>query len=275
MSYIKFAREVHMIPKIIHYCWFGSGPLPLISQKCITSWKRYFPEYEIREWNESNYNVHKIPYIDEAYRAEKYAFVSDYARFDILYNHGGIYFDTDVEVIKPFDDILSSGGFMGFESTGKVIAAGLGIGCNAGLGILYQILEFYSTLHFINPDGTYNLHTVVEYVTNILKTYGLKNENIIQELDGLNIYPSEYFSPLSAITGKLTITKNTHSIHHYTATWIPDKEKYFYVLKKRFCRVFGRNLGTLFSCPLFLFMNISNYGVKMGVKKILMKLMDK
>jgi hypothetical protein len=208
-----------MIPKIIHYCWFGGNPLPELAQKCIGSWKKYFPDYEIKEWNESNYDVHKIAYIDEAYRAKKYAFVSDYARFDILYQYGGIYFDTDVEVIKPFDDILAHGGFMGVESIGKV-AAGLGIGCNAGLGIVYQILDFYARLHFINSDGTYNLHTVVEYVTAILEKNGLKEENTIQCLDDLTVYPIEYFCPISFKTGQIKITENTHSIHHYDGSWL-------------------------------------------------------
>jgi hypothetical protein len=211
-----------MIPKIIHYCWFGGNPLPGLAQKCIASWRKYFPGYEIKEWNESNYDVHKIPYIDEAYTVKKYAFVSDYARFDILYQYGGIYFDTDVEVIKPFDDILSGGGFMGIESIGKVA---LGIGCNAGLGIVYQILEFYARVHFIHTDGSYNLHTVVEYVSAILKENGLKEENTIQYLDGLTIYPKEYFCPDLLFLKLTKPSKNTHSIHHYAGSWLTGEKK--------------------------------------------------
>lgn len=108
-----------MIPKIIHYCWFGRGPLPELAQKCIASWKKYLPDYEIKEWNEDNFDVNIIPYTAEAYQAKKYAFVSDYARFWILYQYGGIYFDTDVEVIRPMDDIISKGNFMGFETDPK------------------------------------------------------------------------------------------------------------------------------------------------------------
>lgn len=122
-----------MIPKIIHYCWFGRGPLPELAQKCIASWKKYLPDYEIKEWNEDNFDVNIIPYTAEAYQAKKYAFVSDYARFWIMYHYGGIYFDTDVEVIRPMDDIVANGNFMGFEvdpdgentiGRGSVIAAG-------------------------------------------------------------------------------------------------------------------------------------------------------
>jgi len=213
-----------MIPKIIHYCWFGGNPLPKSAKKCIASWRKYFPDYEIKEWNESNYDVHKIPYINEAYNAKKYAFVSDYARFDILYLYGGIYFDTDVEVIKHFDDILKNGGFMGFESIGMV-ATGLGMGCSARLGIIHQILEFYATLNFINSDGSYNTHTVVTYVTSILKKHGLRDDNVIQQFDGLVIYPIEYFCPKKFETDELVITSNTHCIHHYASSWMPSKEK--------------------------------------------------
>jgi hypothetical protein len=263
-----------MIPKVIHYCWFGGNPLPELAQKCIASWKRYFPGYEIKEWNESNYDIHKIAYIDEAYNAKKYAFVSDYARFDILYQDGGIYFDTDVEVIKPFDDIVKNGGFMGFEYAGQV-AAGLGIGCNAGLGIINQILELYSTLHFFNSDGTYNLHTVVEYVSEILKKNGLKPENNIQVLDGVIIYPTDYFAPKSNITGELKVTKNTRSIHHYDASWVSPKERAYYKRKRALSRLFGAKLGVLMSIPFFFLMNLRCYGLRFGLKRFFGKLINR
>ena len=147
-----------MIPKTIHYCWFGGNPLPKLAMKCINSWKKYFPDYTIIEWNEHNYDISKIPYIAEAYKAKKYAFVSDYARFDILYQCGGLYFDTDVEVIKPFDDILSHGPFMGCEIDGGEkeinVAPGLGIAASPGLGIYKHIIDFYATQHFLKDDGS-------------------------------------------------------------------------------------------------------------------------
>ncbi|MDR0473287.1 MAG: glycosyl transferase [Treponema sp.] len=225
-----------MIPKIIHYCWFGGNPLSELAQKCIASWKKYFPDYEIREWNELNYDINKIPYTNEAYNARKYAFVSDYARFDILYQYGGIYFDVDVEVIKPFDDILKDGGFMGFELTKT-----LGIGCNAGLGIVYQILEFYATLHFVNHDGSYNTHTVVEYVTTILKKYGLKMENTIQQFDGFFVYPTEYFCPKDYGTGILNITKYTYTIHHFAGSWLENPQIKFNNRVYKIYALFGKN----------------------------------
>uniref|UniRef100_UPI004027572F glycosyltransferase n=1 Tax=Segatella hominis TaxID=2518605 RepID=UPI004027572F len=139
-----------MIPKIIHYCWFGLGPLPELAQKCIASWKKYLPDYEIKEWNEDNFDVNIIPYTAEAYQAKKYAFVSDYARFWILYKYGGIYFDTDVEVIRPIDDIVERGNFMGFETGPKLqlkedaseasVNPGLGMGVAPGLGLIKKML---------------------------------------------------------------------------------------------------------------------------------------
>jgi len=260
-----------VIPKIIHYCWFGRNPLPELAQKCIASWKKYFPDYEIKEWNESNYDVHKIPYISEAYNAKKYAFVSDYARFDILFQYGGIYFDTDVEVIKPFEDILKNGGFMGFESTGSV-ATGLGIGCNAGLGIIYQILQLYKSIHFINSDGSYNLHTVVEYVTDILKKNGLKEENIIQQFEGFIVYPTDYFCPFSLKTYTLIITNNTHSIHHYDASWISINEKKWKKFRIKCIKKVGYRLGSLLAFCYFFIICLISFNIKTFLNIIKTKL---
>lgn len=220
-----------MIPKIIHYCWFGRNPLPDLAIKCIDSWKKFFPDYEIKEWNEDNFNVNIIPYTAEAYRAKKYAFVSDYARFWILYHHGGLYFDTDVEVIKPMDDIVAKGPFMGCEGiptkevTTLGVAPGLGLGVNPGLGLYKDFLDYYSKLSFYNPNGMRNQVTIVEYTTEILCKHGLKNVEGIQYVAGVYIYPKEYFCPKDYVTNRLTITNNTYSIHHYTATWKPKWER--------------------------------------------------
>lgn len=212
-----------MIPKIIHYCWFGGKSLPEDAKKCIASWKRYLPDYEIKEWNEQNFDVNSIPYTAQAYAAEKYAFVSDYARFKVLYEQGGLYFDTDVEVIKPFDDILSRGAFMGCELSAPLrdaVNPGLGLGVAPGLGLYKEILDKYATLSFLNDDGSLNLTTVVKYTTDILISHGLKASNEIQTIAGVNIYPKEYFNPLNDNTGKLEITPQTHSIHWYSKTWM-------------------------------------------------------
>lgn len=213
-----------MIPKTIHYCWFGRNPLPSLAIKCIDSWKKFFPDYEIKEWNEDNFDVNIIPYTKEAYEAKKYAFLSDYARFWILYNHGGIYFDTDVEVIKPFDNVIAKGPWMGYESdltthhTNGAINPGLGFGCKANMPIIKYILDNYSNLHFCK-NGKYNLKTILAYTTEAFIENGLKIEDGIQQCCGFTIYPSEYFNPLNSMTKTIDLTGNTRSIHHYMASW--------------------------------------------------------
>lgn len=208
-----------MIPKIIHYCWFGGNPLPPLAQKCIASWRKYLPEYEIREWNEKNFDVNAIPYTRDAYQAKKYAFVSDYARFWILYRYGGIYFDTDVEMINPIDDILAKGAFMGCErDAGPEVNPGLGIASPAGHGMYRELLDFYSTLNFVTIDGGYNLTTIVAYTTTILRKHGLSDKKGIQKIGDLTVYPREYFCPKSPL-GEKCFTRNTRTIHHYAGSW--------------------------------------------------------
>lgn len=218
--------------------------MPISAQKCIDSWKKYFPDYEIIEWNEQNFDVNKILYTKQAYEAKKYAFVSDYARFDIIYNHGGLYFDTDVEVIKSFDDILQKGSFMGCETDGDAeitVAPGLGIGAKKGLEIYKDILNAYEGFHFLNDDGTYNTTTIVRYTTDILTEKGLKNISGIQNIEGVTIYPKEYFNPLDDLTGKLVKTENTHSIHWYSKTWLSKGEIFRSKITKPFHRIFGKD----------------------------------
>ena len=236
-----------MIPKIIHYCWFGRGPLPELAQKCIDSWKKYLPDYEIKEWNEDNFDVNIIPYTAEAYKAGKYAFVSDYARFWILYKYGGIYFDTDVEVIRPIDDIIARGNFMGFEtdptpcdshkqgrqnaSTASV-APGLGLGVNPGLGLVKKMLDYYENAHFVHEANMRNQITVVHICTKVLRDNGLQEVKGVQKVADGYIYPSEYFCPINVTTGRIHVERNTRTIHHYAGTWVDRKFSLKEVFKK-------------------------------------------
>lgn len=235
-----------MIPKIIHYCWFGRNPLPNSAKKCIASWKKFFPNYEIIEWNEENFDINSFPYIVEAYNAKKYAFVSDYARFKILHEHGGLYFDTDVEVIKNMDNIISAGPFMGFEINPcksrkyGAVNPGLGLCALPGMKIYENILQYYKQLHFVLPDGSYNIKdAVVNITTRELVKAGLINKEGIQQLDELVIYPSEFFNPFDDATGKLNITSNTYSIHWYSKTWMDVSH-----IKQFLSRIIHRCLGT-------------------------------
>lgn len=230
-----------MIPKVIHYCWFGRNPLPPLAVKCIGSWRKYCPDYEIKEWNEDNFDVNAIPYTREAYEAKKYAFVSDYARFKILYEHGGLYFDTDVEVIRPLDDIIARGPFMGCErdtlgATAPAVAPGLGLGVNSGLGLYRELLDLYATLHFRYPDGSLNFKTVVQYTTELLCEHGLRNTADIQQVAGVWVYPKEYFCPIDYNTKECRITERTYSIHHYAESWHGRRQK----LYKLACKLIGK-----------------------------------
>ena len=216
------------IPNIIHYCWFGGNPLPKSAVKCIDSWKKFFPDYEIKEWNESNFDVNIIPYTAAAYKDRKYAFVSDYARFWILYNYGGVYFDTDVEVVRPLDDILAKGSYMGIEkSLGPI---GREYGVNPGLGfaayphndIIGEMVEKYSGLKY---GETINgrIQNIVDYTTAKMKEYGWVDKNTMQICGDITIYPSEFFCPLALKEEgpELEMTENTHTIHKNAGTWLP------------------------------------------------------
>ena len=211
-----------MAPKTIHYCWFGQRPLPELALKCIASWKKYLPDYEIKEWNEDNFDVNQIPYTTEAYKRQKYAFVSDYARFKIMYEHGGIYFDTDVEVIKSLDEIIAKGPFFGMEASDENFSCnpGLGFACNAGLGLCKEMIAQYEHENFILSNGLLNLETVVTRFSGILHKHGFKYNNDITEFENMFFYPPEFFCPINYHTGEKNITQNTYTIHHYAASWV-------------------------------------------------------
>lgn len=212
-----------MIPKVIHYCWFGYGKKPKLATKCIESWRRFFPDYEIKEWNEDNFDVNIIPYTAEAYARRKYAFVSDYARFWILYHYGGVYFDTDVEVIRSMDDIIVRGAYMGIEvgdASHFGVNPGLGLAAEPKMPLYKAVLDHYGTQHFVNADGKQNKGTVVSHTTQVLIEHGLQSTNELQQVAGIWIYPHDFFNPYEYIIDRLSITENTRSIHWYGASWI-------------------------------------------------------
>lgn len=213
-----------MIPKVIHYCWFGGNPLPEKDKKCIESWKKYCPDYEIKEWNESNYDINKNKYMSDAYKEKKWGFVPDYARFDIIYNEGGFYLDTDVELVKSLDELRENKAYMGFEC-GMWINGGIGFGAEAKNPTLRDLRDMYEKISFYKEDGTINLKPSPYYITEHLEEKGLKRKNEIQMIEQMKIYPIEYFAPKDYITGKLTKTKNTISIHQYNASWFSPKKK--------------------------------------------------
>lgn len=221
-----------MIPKIIHYCWFGGKELPPEYERYIQGWSKYFPDYTIRRWDETNYDVNCIPFSSEAYSVGKYAYVSDYARLRIMYEHGGIYFDTDVEVISSIEDILEKGGFMAFEKDSNKnhdqilnVNPGLGFAVAPGNPIIREALDFYENHHYIYPDGHMEQITIVRIVTDILKKHGLSRCDIPTTIEGITIYPWDYFCPIEFLSSKLEISDNTRTIHHYSASWMSWTDK--------------------------------------------------
>ncbi len=213
-----------MIPKKIHYCWFGGKPLPKLAIDCIESWKKYCPDYEIIRWDETNYDISKNAYVKEAYEAKKYAFVTDVVRLEVLVNEGGIYMDTDVEVLKPLDNLLELSAFSGFESDTK-IPTGI-MAAEKGQKLFVELLKEYDNCHFKKNDGTYDLTTNVVRITNTCKKYGLVQNNTLQTVNGFTLFPKDYFCPKDIETRKLNITDNTYTIHHFDGSWLSKKEKY-------------------------------------------------
>ena len=220
---------MNKIPKIIHYCWFGGKPLPESARKCIDSWKKYCPDYEIIEWNENTYKIDSsCDYVKEAYKMKKWAFVSDYVRFDVIYNNGGLYFDTDVEIIKPIDDLIEKGPFFGLElNNGNYdVQPGLGMGAEKGNYFYKRILEDYKKDHYILENEQINTDTVVDRASRLLIEEGYNpKKNAYQLISGINIYPLDYFCPMDYNTGKVNISENTYSIHWYDMSWLSEKEK--------------------------------------------------
>lgn len=209
-----------MIPKIIHYCWFGKNNMPLEAQRCIDSWKKYCPDFQIKEWNEDNFDLNLYPYVKEAYDKRKFAFVTDVVRLYALYHEGGIYMDTDVEVLKPLNNFLSHHAFSGFEDEQNV-PTGI-MGSEKGGIWAKDNLAYYDNRHFIKEDGSMDLTTNVTTITNYMLPLGLKRNNTFQDFPNLiTFYPKDYFCPKSHEDGKIYLTKNSYTIHHFAGSWIP------------------------------------------------------
>lgn len=212
-----------MIPKTIHYCWFGGKTLPSIAKKCIASWKKYCPDYKIKRWDESNFDLSCCAYVNEAYESKKWAFITDYVRLWAMYNYGGIYMDTDVEVLKNLDPFLSNEAFSGFESVDR-IPTGI-MASEEGSHIIKLLLDRYNDRHFILSDGNLDLTTNVEEITNVMIPKGLVLNGKKQTVDGFTFYPKDYFCPKDYRTKKLELTENTYTIHHFDGSWVPESTR--------------------------------------------------
>lgn len=233
-----------MIPKKIHYCWFGGKPLPQQAVQCIASWKKHCPDYEIIRWDENNYCIEKNPYMQQAYEAKKWGFVPDYARLDIIYQHGGIYLDTDVEILRPFDTLLQDSAFMGFEAWDKV-NLGQGFGAEAGHPLIREMRDLYDGLLFRNEDGGLNTTASPYYQTLVLKQHGLALNNQRQTVRGAHVYPTDFFCPKDLETGKIKITENTYSIHYFDASWMTPRQRFHMHLAQKLGPQWTRRLKRL------------------------------
>lgn len=216
-----------MIPKIIHYCWFGNKKMPYKFRRYIKKWKKLSPDYEIKLWNENNYDIDKIPFVKTAAEKGKWAFVTDYIRIDVLYRFGGIYLDTDVEMIKPFDNLLKYKAFCGFECS-DYVNFGSAVGAEPNNKIIKEMLDYYGALEFTDDVLKNNTSPIVQ--TKILMRHGLKNDRTEQnrteqEIEGFHVFPAEYFCPMNYSQILDSLTENTYSIHHFSASWFSKKER--------------------------------------------------
>lgn len=246
-----------MIPKVIHYCWFGRNPKPEMMQRCIASWKKYCPDYEIIEWNEDNFDISQNAYAREAYERKKWAFVTDYARLWIVYHHGGIYLDMDVEVIKSFDQLLSDSAFFGFEDE-KSVNTGLGFGAEKGNPVVEAMLRDYASIHFTHPDGSCDLLPCPVRNTAAIAQYLPAHilPGAVVRTEYASFYPPEYFCPLSADGISLKKTKHTHTIHWFSATWLSKEEQVVHryrIFRGKCEKKLGKKLGGYCARFVYLF----------------------
>lgn len=212
------------IPKHIHYCWFGGKEKPELIKKCIKSWEIYLPDYQVTEWNETNFNVDGNQYVKEAYKAGKYAFVSDYARVYALYHYGGIYLDTDVEVFRSFNDLLHYDSFWGFEQENYIATST--IGAAKGNRLIKLFLDHYRHKSFLKADGSYNELTNVATVTRLFEQLGLERNGKYQEIEETAVvFPQAFFSPYDYINHRSLKNAETYAMHHFHKSWLPANTK--------------------------------------------------
>lgn len=233
-----------MIPKIIHYCWLSDETFPDLIQKCVDSWKEKLPDYEIKCWNTQNFDINMCQYTKEAFQEKKYAFVSDYVRLYALYHEGGIYLDSDIEVIKKFDDLLNNAAFTCFENNHSV-AAWI-FGSEKGNPLFKEFLDYYKDRKFILETGEYDLTPNPVPITNMCVQKGMLLNGEQQMLSNITVYPQEYFCPYNRATEELKITNNTYAIHYFNGDWISDSKKKIIENRKKIIRTYGKNIGYLY-----------------------------
>lgn len=252
------------IPKVIHYCWFSdenTGKFPELIQKCIDSWEKKLPDYRIKCWNTENFDVNICQYTREAFQKKKYAFVSDYVRLYALYYEGGIYLDSDIEVLKTFDNLLDNLAFTGFENSHAIATCVLG--SVKGNPLFKQFMDYYADRPFILSNGEYDLTPNPIPITDICMKHGLSRNGKEQKLDYITIYPMDYFCPYDRITGELNITENSYTIHYFNGTWIDEERKQIITKRKLVIQKYGKLAGYFY----YSFLILTQLGFKQFVKE--------
>ena len=267
----KCKNKIDCIPKIIHYCWFGGSELPELAKKCIESWEKYCPDYKIMRWDESNFDFDSNKFAKDAYKSKKWAFVSDYARLYVLYKYGGVYMDTDMELIRPIDDFLNSEAFSGFESPSN-IAAGI-IGSKKKSVFIKDFLACYDDDKNMNYNDGQMQKTIVTIMTNLCKKYNLKLDGSFQTTDHFTVYPTEVFYPKSPSTRKIRCTDNTVAIHHYSGSWLTDIQKKRLALRERLYKKYGDKFGWFVYQTVYLPYRIFSHCKDNDMKKTLKRLL--
>ena len=246
-----------MIPKTIHYCWFGRNPKPELAEKCIKSWKKRCPEYDIIEWNEDNFDISSCPlYVRQAYETKKWAFVTDYVRLKVVHDHGGIYLDTDVQLKKNLDELLRHEAFFAFEDDVH-INTGLGFGAEANNPVVACMMKDYEKATFCKLDGSYEYITCPDRNTQAIADLLRHAEDLddgIEKIEGAVLYPKEYFCPLDWKTKELNLTEKTFSIHWYDASWLKEDQqmlKEYHACCHKLSRFFGKRGGNWMTRKLY------------------------
>ncbi len=261
-----------MIPKIIHYCWFGGNELSELATKCVESWQKHCPDYQIKRWDEQNFNIECNQYVKQAYDAKKWAFITDYVRLYALYNVGGIYMDTDVELIRNIDIFLDYDGFTGFENDECVSTAIMG--ARSGHSWIQYLLGYYKDKEFVKNDGTFDTTTNVAIITDMMcRKYNLIRNNTFQLIeDKVAIFPKDYFCPKSYVTGEINLSENSYCIHNFSGSWLTDKQKKEIARRHFFIKLIGPKLGIKLSENINKCIRIPQYinenGVYAAIKKI-------
>lgn len=254
------------IPKVIHFCWLSGDPYPDLVQHCIQSWKDKLPDYEIRLWDRNSFDIHSVPWVEQACEAKKWAFAADYIRLYALYNYGGIYLDSDVEVLKSFNDLLDRPYFFGKEHTPDRIENANSIeaatmGCEPGNEFIGKCLDFYKNKEFINRDGTLNTTTLPTILARVMANFKT-----------LEILPMDYFSPKNTRTLAIEKTENTYSIHHFNGSWHSLAQQKHVALRMKLCKVFGESKGEILATIGALFINVRYEGFSRTLKKCALKI---